>query len=205
MTNWNWMLEDLIFERPGVSGLKTGTTNFAGATFTGTAVQDDRRLITVVLNSGDDKATRFVETDKMLDYGFDEWSLENVTDQWDQVLEYQPLTVTNGQEDVVNYEPSESLEILVENGANLSEEISYTLQWNPDVVSEDGSIEAPVAEGIELGQLVVDYTGNEHGYLDEEEVASVPLVTTEAVDQVGIFGQAWNWVKSFFGSIANRF
>jgi D-alanyl-D-alanine carboxypeptidase (penicillin-binding protein 5/6) len=205
MTNWNWMLEDLILERPGVSGLKTGTTNFAGATFTGTAAEDDRRLITVVLNSGDDKTTRFTETDRMLDYGFNEWALENVTDQWDEVLEYEPLPVTNGQEEVVNYAPSESLELLVENGTNLAEDISYALQWNPDIIKEDGSIQAPITEGMELGQLVINYEGNEHGYLDEEEVASVPLVTTEAVEQLGFFGQAWSWVKSFFGSIASRF
>lgn len=205
MTNWNWMLEGLIMERPGVVGLKTGTTNFAGATFTGVATEGDRDLITVVLNSGEDKTTRFSETSRMLDYGFGEWALENVTDQWNEILEYEPLTVTNGQEEVVNFEPSEALEMLVKAGANLSEDVTYSLQWNPDIVREDGSIEAPIAEGMELGHLVVDYAGNEHGHLDEEKTNSVPLVTTEAVDRIGIFGQAINWIKSLFNSIANRF
>lgn len=205
MTNWNWMLEGLIMERPGVVGLKTGTTNFAGATFTGVATEGDRDLITVVLNSGEDKTTRFSETSRMLDYGFGEWALENVTDQWNEILEYEPLTVTNGQEEVVNFEPSEALEMLVKAGANLSEDVTYSLQWNPDIVREDGSIEAPIAEGMELGHLVVDYAGNEHGHLDEEKTNSVPLVATEAVDRIGIFGQAINWIKSLFNSIANRF
>ena len=68
MVNWNWMLPGMLFERENVDGLKTGTTDLAGATFAGTAKEDGRRLITVVLNSGDDKSTRFVETDKMMDF-----------------------------------------------------------------------------------------------------------------------------------------
>ena len=37
MDNWNWMLPELVFKYPGVDGLKTGTTDFAGYCFTGTA------------------------------------------------------------------------------------------------------------------------------------------------------------------------
>ena len=51
MKNWNWMLPGLIFEYPGVDGLKTGTTDFAGYCFTGTAKRDDLRVITVVMNA----------------------------------------------------------------------------------------------------------------------------------------------------------
>ena len=41
MDNWNFMLPGFVYEYPGVDGLKTGTTNFAGYCFTGTA--DERR------------------------------------------------------------------------------------------------------------------------------------------------------------------
>lgn len=205
MINWNWMLPGMINERENVDGLKTGTTIFAGSTFTGTAEEDGRRLITVVLNSGDDKTTRFVETDKMMDFGFSQWEMQNVTDHWDTAIEYEPLTVANGKEDAVNFEPSETLEMLVQLGDNVEEEVNYSIIWNPEIVSEDGVVEAPVAEGMELGELVVEYSGNDHGYLDEEKVTSVPLVTSEAVDKVGIFGQAWNWMASFFDSIVSRF
>ena len=37
MSNWNWMLPGLVYEYEGVDGLKTGTTDFAGHSFTGTA------------------------------------------------------------------------------------------------------------------------------------------------------------------------
>lgn len=205
MINWNWMLPGLINERENVDGLKTGTTTFAGSTFTGTAEEDGRRLITVVLNSGDDKTTRFVETDKMLDYGFEKWKKQEVTENWDTILEYEPLDVSNGKKDTVNFEPSETLEMLIKLGDNVEKDLNYSIVWNPDIITEEGTIEAPVADGMELGELVIEYSGNELGYLDEEKVASVPLVATEAVDRSGFFGQAWNWMVSFFNSITSRF
>lgn len=205
MTNWNWMLEGLIAERPHVDGLKTGTTLQAGATFTGTAEEDGRRLITVVLNSGDDKMTRFVETDKMMDFGFDNWESVNVTDQWDEVYDYEPLTVTNGQDDVVDFEPSESLEMLIQMSDTAEEDVTYTVSWDPDIVTEEGTIAAPFDEGMEIGHLIVEYSGNEHGFLEDGEDNSVPLVTAEAVGQEGVFNRAWGWVVGVFESIANRF
>src|SRR5690625_675841 len=54
--NWNWMLpHDATYLKQyyyeGVDGLKTGNTELAGYTFTGTAKQKDRRLITVVMKT----------------------------------------------------------------------------------------------------------------------------------------------------------
>ena len=205
MVNWNWMLEGLIAERPGVDGLKTGTTDFAGSTFTGTAMQDGRRLITVVLDSGEDNITRFYETDRLLDYGFNNWAMQNVTDNWEEELEYKPLTVTNGKEETVNFEPGGELEMLLQISDNIGEDVNYSIEWNPDIVTEDGTIEAPIAKGMELGQLVVEYSGNEHGNLNADSTTSVSLVTTEAVEKAGIFAQAWNWITNFVESIINRF
>ena len=205
MVNWNWMLEGLIAERPGVDGLKTGTTDFAGSTFTGTAMQDGRRLITVVLDSGEDNITRFYETDRLLDYGFNNWAMQNVTDNWEEGLEYKPLTVTNGKEETVNFEPGGELEMLLQISDNIGEDVNYSIEWNPDIVTEDGTIEAPIAKGMELGQLVVEYSGNEHGNLNPDSTTSVSLVTTEAVEKAGIFAQAWNWITNFVESIIDRF
>lgn len=205
MLNWNWMLEGLSQERPGVDGLKTGTTNFAGTTFAGTATENDRRLITVVLNAGEDLQTRFVETDRMMDFGFDNWEQANVTDQWAEVYEYEPLAVTNGQANAVDFEPSESLEMLIQLSDSLEEDITYTVEWDSNIVMEDGSIQAPFDEGMEIGQLNVEYSGNEHGFLGNDQEASVPLVTSTEVEQAGVFHRMWTWFGNVFESIANRF
>lgn len=203
MVNWNWMLEGLLFEKSGVDGLKTGTTDFAGATFTGTASQNNRRVITVVLNSGEDRTTRFRETAKLMDYGFDQFNLEEVTNDWEEQLDYQPLTVNNGKEDELNYEPSEDLEMLIKLNDS-QEELTYTIEWDENIVSKEGTIEAPISEGMELGHLVVEYSENELGYLEEER-ASVPLIAKEDVEQAGILSQLWTSIVDFVKGLTDRF
>lgn len=205
MVNWNWMLEGLLLERPGVDGLKTGTTDFAGATFTGTATEGDRRLITVIMDSGDDLSTRFRETGKMLDYGFDKFAPEVVTTNWEDSLEYQPLTVTRGKEEQLDYIVGEELEMLIQLGDNLEEELVYTIEWDENIVTADGSIEAPIAEGMELGHLKISYAGNDYGYLEDEKEASVPLVAKNSVEKAGFFKLAWNGTVNFFKGLLDRF
>lgn len=205
MQNWNWMLEGLLLEKPGVDGLKTGTTDFAGATFTGTAIKDDRRVITVVLNSGDDRTTRFRETAKLMDYGFDHFKEQNVIENWEEKLDYKPLTVINGKEDVLNFEPSEELEMLIQLGDKAEEVISYSIEWNEDVISDEGTIEAPISKGTELGSLVANYSENEWGYIDEDQEASVTLIASEEVEQAGIFSRLWTSFVDFFKGLKDRF
>ncbi|MFF2532027.1 D-alanyl-D-alanine carboxypeptidase family protein [Brevibacillus sp. NPDC058079] len=54
----------------GLDGLKTGYTNAAGYYFTATAKRGDKRLISVVMGAEGD-ATRFTETKKLMERGFD--------------------------------------------------------------------------------------------------------------------------------------
>jgi D-alanyl-D-alanine carboxypeptidase len=71
LRNSNAMLypenQDLYYEL--VDGLKTGFTESAGYCFTGTAKKGDKRLISVVMGAESDQA-RFLETYKLLSYGF---------------------------------------------------------------------------------------------------------------------------------------
>lgn len=53
----------------GADGLKTGTTSAAGYCFCGTAVRNGRRLISVTMSSSS-SGQRFVDTARLLDYGF---------------------------------------------------------------------------------------------------------------------------------------
>lgn len=204
MKNWNWMLEGLLLEKPGVDGLKTGTTDFAGSTFTGTAVKDERRLITVVLDSGEDTTTRFKETSKLMDYGFDQFKNEVVTEQWKEKLDYQSLSVIDGKEDSLDYQPSEDLEMLIQLNDNI-EDLTYSVEWNEDIVSKEGTIEAPISKGTELGRLTANYSDNEWGYLGEGKKASVPLIAAKDVEQAGIFSRLWTSFIDFFKDVKNRF
>ena len=67
----NRMLSGGSMPYPGVDGVKTGTTTLAGCCFASSAVRDDIRLVSVTMHS-DYGASRFNDTKKMLDFGFDE-------------------------------------------------------------------------------------------------------------------------------------
>lgn len=53
----------------GADGLKTGTTGAAGYCFCGTAVRGGRRMISVTMSSSS-TGQRFIDTARLLDYGF---------------------------------------------------------------------------------------------------------------------------------------
>lgn len=53
----------------GADGLKTGTTSAAGYCFCGTAVRNGRRMISVTMSSSS-TGQRFIDTARLLDYGF---------------------------------------------------------------------------------------------------------------------------------------
>ena len=57
-----------------VDGLKTGYTTAAGYCFVGTALKNDKRLISVIIDA-EDEEERFIETKKLLSFGFGESSI----------------------------------------------------------------------------------------------------------------------------------
>ena len=71
MNTYNYMLEGMPYERSGVDGLKTGTTELAGASFVATSTENGMRIISVVMNADgweDDEYARFEATNDLLDY-----------------------------------------------------------------------------------------------------------------------------------------
>ena len=65
------MLEGQDNYREGVDGLKTGTTELAGASFVAHSNEHGMSLITIVMNAdngGEDEAARFTATNELLDY-----------------------------------------------------------------------------------------------------------------------------------------
>ncbi len=63
----NHLFDTYYYE--GADGLKTGTTSAAGYCFCGTAVRNGRRMISVTMSSSS-TGQRFVDTARLLDYGF---------------------------------------------------------------------------------------------------------------------------------------
>lgn len=76
----NLMLNGMPYAYPGNDGLKTGYTEQAGYCFTGTAKQEGRRLVSVVMGASTPEQ-RFTETEKLFQYGFQPKRLDSLIAQ----------------------------------------------------------------------------------------------------------------------------
>jgi len=77
----NSMLDGMPAYRGGIDGLKTGTTDKAGASFVGTTVEKGMRIITVVLNADNQDTNpyaRFTATSALLDYISSNFALQTI-------------------------------------------------------------------------------------------------------------------------------
>ena len=118
MSNWNFMLPGLVFEYEGVDGLKTGTTDFAGHSFTGTAKRNDTRLIAVVMKAVDSNGVgsykaRFDATAKLFDYGFGQFSKQELLAGNYTFEDTKTLPVTKGKADDVAIAVKEPISVMV--------------------------------------------------------------------------------------------
>ncbi|ATP38571.1 D-alanyl-D-alanine carboxypeptidase [Solibacillus sp. R5-41] len=207
MSNWNFMLPGLVYEYEGVDGLKTGTTDFAGHTFTGTAKRGDTRLIAVVMKAVDSKGVgsykaRFDATAKLFDYGFGQFTKHEVIPANYVFDEQKSIPVIKGKEDVVKIAVKEPISILV----NTNEKDLYV----PKLSLEVDELEADVKEGKVVGQVVVERTeGTDYGFIDGSSITA-DVVTTESVERAGkvslffqgaanFFSNLWNGIFSFIG------
>lgn len=203
--NLNWMLPHEAtflqsFHYEGVDGLKTGNTDLAGYTFTGTAERDGTRLITVVMKTGS-KEERFRETAKLLDYGFNNFASEELFPAGHQLEDKGTLPVAKGKEKEVSVSISEGIAIPIQ-----SEEAElYSLEYNieEEKLNDDGKIVAPIEKGEKLGTATLVYQGEatDHGYIFDQESVVVDVVSDEAVEKANWFMLTLGAIGDFFGNV----
>ena len=199
--NLNWMLPHEAtflqqFHYEGMDGLKTGNTDLAGYTFTGTAERDGKRLITVVMKT-DSKEERFRETAKLLDYGFNNFSTEEIFPAGYQLEDQETLPVAKGKENEVSVSINEAISLPIKSG----EAELYSLEYNisEEKMNEDGELVAPIEKGEKIGTATLVYEGeNDFGYIFDQEAITVDLVSDEAVEKA-------NWFMLTFGAVGDFF
>lgn len=187
MANFNWMLKGLsqYDQAYPVDGLKTGTTDAAGACFIGTIKHSGARLITVVMGARHQDGTdpsRFIQTKKLMNYIF---------------TQYRPVTMNAGSQ--LNGAKS----IKVTDGDNAATNLGLknkTTIWDP----ADGktlvaslnkkAVEAPIAKN----QVIGDYqlkSGNEKIVsITNSNGMNVPAKALGANGKVNIFVRIWRWI-----------
>ena len=147
----------------GCNGLKTGTTDGAGSCLSASATRDGMTLIAVTMGSPTSKE-RFASARSLLDYGFANYSLFTPEISDDELT---PILVKNGQKSSVSVELGEQNSIVLPKGSLSKMEHEVILE--PE-------LQAPVAKGTEVGQIIFS--------LDGQSIAELPVLTSEDVDQL---------------------
>lgn len=162
----------------GADGLKTGHTEESGFSFTGSAMQNGRRLV-MVLSGLPTYNGRATESVKFMDWGFRAWKSQPLFKK-DAVVE--TAEVQQGSAAKVALVAPRDLAVTLPQGVagNISVKVVYT-----------GPIKAPIRKGQEIAQLVVS--------TPDTTSQIMPLVAAEDVSEAGIFGRLWNGFKSLFG------
>ncbi|MCP3032241.1 D-alanyl-D-alanine carboxypeptidase [Halobacillus sp. A1] len=204
--NWNRMLPGMPGQLAagsyeGVDGLKTGFTDLAGFSFTGTAERDDRRLISVVMKTDSEEA-RFEETKKLFEYGFNEFSQQELFQAGHQVDDNSTVEVSKGKEDSVELEIAEGITAPVKEGEE--EQYAVNVNLSEEALDKNGKLEAPFDQGEKVGTAELVYNGEE-SYKDlqtgEPLRTEVDVVTVSSVEKANWFMLTVGGIGDFFSDI----
>ena len=149
----------------GADGMKTGHTQEAGYGLVGSAKQGDRRVVFVVTGL-DSAAARAEEGQRILNWSFRQFAQKNVIETGTRVAE---ASVWMGQAPTVGLTVAEDVSMLVPilSGDSIDGEVVF-----------NAPIEAPIAAGQTLGELIIRF--------DDLPERRIPLVA-EADVPVGGF------------------
>ncbi|MGG6312894.1 D-alanyl-D-alanine carboxypeptidase family protein [Paenibacillus macerans] len=200
MINWNWMLEAnknvtnfKQYAYNGLDGLKTGHTTNAGNCFTGTAVRDGMRLISVVMGAKTE-GSRFVETRKVLDFGFNNFETKQIVPAKTTVAGTETVTVKKAKNTEVPVVTDQGISFVVPKGADTSKvEDKVTL-------SEAASLTAPLKQGTKVGTVTYSY---KVPGLEQTLEQTVNLITAEDAEKAGWFKLLMRAVGDFFSDLFN--
>lgn len=166
LTNTN----KLIKWYEGATGLKTGSTGKALYCLSGTAERDGLELVGVVMAAPDFKV-RFQEVMKLLDYGFANYSAEKGLPEGEEVAR---VPVTKGKKNDVGAVVKEEISMLVKKGG------AGDWETRTEVLP---SLDAPVAKGEKVGELVYLINGEEVGRTELITAEDAPKATIQTMLQ----------------------
>ena len=166
----------LLWQDETIDGLKTGHTESAGYCLVSSGVRNETRLIAVTLGSSSEKQ-RIVDNRRLLDYGFRYFRTKKVLSSMELLAEEQ---IWGGEK--------ESLSLLS------SQDVYFTLPLRDfqniksNIVLDD-YLQAPIVKDQKVGKLEFS--------LNNKVIKSIDIVSSEEVDSLGVFGQAWSNIKLF--------
>lgn len=192
LENTNQMLAGMAVATDGVDGLKTGTTDLAGACFVGTVKRGDTRLITVVLDVPDATGiARFTETARMMEWVYSQWQQQTIDGATLTLPKRQTISVKDGKQLKVAVGLDNEVTVWVKKGMDATN-ITVTPTFTKM------SVTAPVKKGKQVGTAVIRLTEDTLGYLDQTQQPKTTIVVQKAVRKANSFELGWRKVKNFF-------
>lgn len=155
----------LIRTYNGITGLKTGSTSLALYNLSASATRDDLSLIAVIMKAPTTKL-RFAEAQKLLDYGFSNYSYIKLGDNGDTV---KSVPISKGIKTNINATVVNTSGVLIPKGKEKQIEQNVFVQDN---------LSAPVYQGQKVGEIT--YT------LNGETLDIIDLVASSDVESIGM-------------------
>lgn len=172
---WDRRLENtnkLLWSYLWADGVKTGTTSAAGQCLISSASKGSRRLVAVVLRSGD----RWKDSIKMFEYGFNSFQYRQVAVSGAQYGKY---NVQNGNKNDVTIIYGSDHSVLLPEGSDSALEKRVYLDTYPV---------APIKKGQVIGSICY--------YVNGKYAGMVSLLAGEDVDEIGLFDMLIKWLVS---------
>ena len=152
----------------GADGLKTGHTQEAGYGLVGSAVQGDRRIIFVISGLPSDKA-RAEEAERIVNWAYRQFTMKTIIPKGEIVAQ---APVWLGSSSKVGLTTQDGVKVLIPAGSQSGVTAEAVFK---------GPIEAPIATGDRLGDLVVNIPGAGQSRL--------PLIAASDISRAGVLGR----------------
>ena len=137
----------LVRNYSGCTGLKTGSTSIALYNLSASATRNDLSLIAVIMRAPT-SAIRFSEAQKLLDYGFNNYSVTSFGNKGDVIKKVQ-----------VNKGTSKAINAVLESDAKILTKKSNNNEISQEIILDD-VINAPIIQGQKLGEIKYSINGS---------------------------------------------
>ena len=164
----------LVRNYNGCTGLKTGSTSIALYNLSASATRNNLSLIAVVLKAPT-PAIRFSNAQKLLDYGFSNYTVTSFGKKGDVI---KSVEIKKGTTSSIDAILESDAEVLMSNGN--SKDITQEIKL-------DDTFNAPILEGQKLGEVEFSINGN--------VVSTVNLVANKSSDKLS-FGSIIKFVMN---------
>lgn len=197
MKNWNWMLPggQNSYQLLPVDGLKTGTSDAAGACFVGTINKEGHRIITVVLGAAhqnDSDPSRFIQTQKLMSYVYHTYHYVS----FKQGQTKASLPVFHGKQLKVNVTNQNECGLWLRNETT-AKDVAVKVNVKCKLLNKKGdALTAPLSKGELVGSMYFNCNGHSFATIDDHSGCSVHAQATQTVKKANIFEIIWRWITN---------